>query len=214
MSKLTRKLIQYGWCLNLYSNGATSRYMPTMLPQYHRALWKRKRNRRLTTRGKELFKIADVPEQCNGLWKTFQSRMQSRNHRVLKIEVNAYTDADVLYLKFLFLAGQRCFPSSNKELLGKLTAAQIDKNRESFMWPKECSLSCLHDPAICLCPERTKSSSQCHALLLNVPLYEYPQTNLDHSSNTSLHSPHLKFLRTCNVSYARCMPRPSHPPRF
>jgi hypothetical protein len=63
----------------------------------------------MTTRGTEAFNSADVLEQSNGLWKTFQSRMQSPNHTPLKIDVNVYTDAGILYLKFLFMMGQKCF---------------------------------------------------------------------------------------------------------
>jgi hypothetical protein len=50
-------------------------------------------NRRMTKRDQEVLKNADVSEQSNGLLKMFQSRMQSRNYRVQKIEVNAYNDA-------------------------------------------------------------------------------------------------------------------------
>ena len=45
-------------------------------------------------RDEGVFKSADVSYDRNGLWKTFESRMQSRNHTVQEIERDAYTDAD------------------------------------------------------------------------------------------------------------------------
>ena len=55
---------------------------------------KRTRNRRMLRRDEGVFKSADVSYDRNGLWKTFESRMQSRNHTVQEIEGDAYTEAD------------------------------------------------------------------------------------------------------------------------